>query len=398
MLKKSDSQLEPKHIIAIVVFALAVFGLVILSSASAIIAHKNFGSNDFYFWKQFRHLIVGIVAWVVFYNIPYKLYEKIAPIIYGFSLFSLVLVFVPGIGAEYGTAHSWIDLPLLPSIQPAEYAKLGLIIYLSFLCKRKMDKIKDFTEGFIPIVLIVGIMLGLIVIQPDYGTSLIIALIAFSIVFVAGAAKSHLTGSFLLAICLAAIVASRKQYIYDRFTAFLDPFYDSLGRGYHIIQSLIAVGSGGFWGKGFGNSRQKFEYVPEAQGDSIFAIAGEELGFFRVVLIVLMFLILAYQGYRIARGVKDPFGKYLATGITSWIIFQAFINIMVVIALFPTTGIPLPFISYGGSSLLSSFIGIGILMNISNYNTENTSASGILKRKMIASNTGANMYRRKRWR
>jgi len=394
---KKTNNLEDRHVIAIVVFALSIFGLVILSSASAIIAHKNFGSNDFYFWKQFRHLLVSLLAWITFYNIPYQNYKKFAPVLYMLSLITLVLVFVPGIGAEYGTAHSWINLPLLPSVQPAEYCKLILVIYMAFICSRKGSLIKNFKEGLLPIAIIVGLVVGLIILQPDYGTSLIIVLIAFSIVFVAGADKWHLFIGFILTGSLASIAASKKEYIYNRFTAFLDPFSDNLGKGYHIIQNLIAVGSGGFWGKGFGNSRQKFEYVPEAQGDSIFAIASEELGFIRVLVIVVLFSIFAWYGYKIASNARDKFGKYLAVGIISWIIFQALINIMVVISLFPTTGVPLPFISYGGSSLLSTLIGVGILMNISVGGSTVMTSKGRNVKK-IRTAPKSNMYKKRRWR
>jgi len=397
MIERKKSNLEPIHVIAIVVFALSIAGLVILSSASAIIAHKNFGSNDFYFWKQFRHLFVGIIAWIIFYNIPYRIYKKMAPMLYGASLFLLLLVFIPGIGAEYGTAHSWIDLPFLPSLQPAEYIKVSIIIYLAFMCDRKRQKIADFKEGLLPIILVMGMILGLIVLQPDYGTSLIITFIAFSIVFVAGADRWHIIGGFILGSCMAIIVASNKVYIYNRFTAFLDPFKDNLGTGYHIIQNLIAVGSGGFWGKGFGNSRQKFEYVPEAQGDSIFAIASEELGLVRMLPLVILFLVFAWNGYKIAEDSKDLFGKYIAVGITSWITFQALINIMVVLALFPTTGVPLPFISYGGSSLLSSFIAIGILMNIARKDSREVQVSGIRKSKTTKNFPSNSLYKKRKW-
>jgi len=367
MIKNRSTGLSDHHVIAISVFALSVLGLVILSSASAIIAHKNFGSNDFYFWRQLGHLSIGLILWIIAYNVPYLVYKKPSPYIYGASILALFLVFIPGIGADYGTSASWIDIPFLPSIQPAEYSKLTMILYLAFLCERKKDQIKDLMNGLMPLVMVVALTVVLLILQPDYGTTLIICFIAFSIIFIAGAERLHLLGGFIMGALMAIIVASNKQYIYNRFTAFLDPFADSLGTGYHIIQSLIAVGSGGFWGKGFGNSRQKFEYIPEAQGDSIFAIASEELGFIRVVPLVLIFLVIAWHGFRIAQKTDDKYGKYLATGITSWLTFQAFINVMVVLAMFPTTGITLPFISYGGSSLIVSFYAVGILMNISKF-------------------------------
>jgi len=356
------------HTLAVIVFTLVVFGLVMIVSASAINSYAKFGRSDYYFWHQLASILVALIGWVIAQNIKYTFWEKLHVPIIILTIISLILVFVPGFGSEYGTAHSWINIPgPFPAIQPSEFAKLGLVIYLAAFFKRKGTKIQNFVDGFVPFIIVVGLITILIALQPDYGTTLIIVLLATSVYYVSGAKLMHLMIGGLMAAISVMIIVANKTYVYKRFLAFLNPEIDPLGIGYHIKQSLIAVGSGGFFGYGFGNSRQKFEYLPEAQGDSIFAIISEELGFIRVILIILAFTAIAIKGYRIAENAPDKFSKLLAVGITTWITSQAFVNIGVVLSIMPTTGVPLPFISYGGSSLLSSIIAIGILLNISKY-------------------------------
>ncbi len=364
-----QQKLHPQHLILICVFGLVVFGLAILSSASAIIAYKNFDNNDYYFWNQAFNIVLGFVGMIIASQIHYRKWIEYTPFFMVVILILLVAVFIPGIRNEYGTSYSWINLPNpLPNIQPAEFAKLTLILYLAFLFDRKKALVEDFKEGLLPFVVILTVFCGLLALQPDFGTIFIIVAISLVMFFGAGGRISHIILMFTAGTSLAMAVIVNKQYIYNRFTAFLNPYKDELGTGYHIIQSLIAVGSGGFFGKGFGASRFKYEgYLPEAQGDSIFAIASEELGFIRVALIVLAFAVIAWQGIKVAQNAKDNYGKYLAIGIVSWITLQAFINMMVVLSLFPTTGITLPFISYGGSSLLATLFAVGILLNIAKH-------------------------------
>lgn len=364
-----NQKLRPEHLIFISVFGLVVFGVAILSSASAIIAYKNFGDNDYYFWNQAFNIVLGFIGMIVASQINYRKWIEYTPFFIVGILVLLVAVFIPGIGNAYGTAHSWINLPdPLPNIQPAEFAKLFFILYLAFLFERKKALVEDFKEGFLPFVVVLGVFCILLALQPDFGTIFILCALGIVMFFIAGGRLSHILLLLTVGISGAVAVVLNKQYLYNRFTAFLNPYNDELGTGYHIIQSLIAVGSGGFFGKGFGASRFKYEgYLPEAQGDSIFAIASEELGFIRVALIVIAFAVIAWQGIKIARNAKDDYGKYLAIGIVSWITLQAFINIMVVLSLFPTTGITLPFISYGGSSLLATLFAVGILLNIAKH-------------------------------
>lgn len=364
-----QQKLRPQHLILICVFGLVVFGLAILSSASAIIAYKNFDNNDYYFWNQGFNIALGFVGMIIASQIHYRKWIEYTPFFMVAILILLIAVFVPGIRNDYGTSYSWINLPNpLPNIQPAEFAKLTLILYLAFLFDRKKALVEDFKEGFLPFVVVLGVFCVLLALQPDFGTIFIIVAIALVMFFIAGGRISHLLLMSTVGGSIAMAVVVNKQYIFNRFTAFLNPYNDELGTGYHIIQSLIAVGSGGFLGKGFGASRFKYEgYLPEAQGDSIFAIASEELGFIRVALIVIAFAVIAWQGIKVAQNAEDNYGKYLAIGIVSWITLQAFINMMVVLSLFPTTGITLPFISYGGSSLMATLFAVGILLNIAKH-------------------------------
>ena len=356
------------HTLALIVFTLIVFGLVMIVSASAINSYAKFGRSDYYFWHQLGSIAVAIVGWIIAQNIHYKFWEKASVVIIILTIISLILVYIPGFGAEFGTAHSLLTVPgPIPALQPSEFAKLGLVIYLAAFFKRKGSKIRNLTDGFLPFIIVVGTISLLIALQPDYGTTMLIVIIATSVYYVSGANLVHLLAGGIMGMISVMIIVANKTYIYRRFVAFINPDIDPLGIGYHIQQSLIAVGSGGLFGYGFGNSRQKFEYLPEAQGDSIFAIISEELGFIRIILIIMAFTAIAIKGYRIAENAPDKFSKLLAIGITTWIVAQAFVNIGVVISLMPTTGVPLPFISYGGSSLLSSCIAIGILLNISKY-------------------------------
>jgi len=359
---------QADHLITIVVFSLIVFGLIMISSASAIISYSHFGVNDYYFWHQLGSIFISLIFWSILQRIDYRFWKKMASPILIVTIFLLILVYIPGIGSDYGTAKSWIAIPgPLPTIQPSEFAKLAIIIYLAALFSKKKELTATFNNGFVPFAVIMGGVGGLIALQPDFGTTFIIVVLSASIFFVAGANLGHIMLGMMGALLGVFTIIKNTKYIFNRFTAFLNPDIDPLRTGYHIKQALIAVGSGGWLGHGFGNSRQKFDYLPEAQGDSIFAVIAEELGFIRVSLVILAFIILAVRGYRIAENAPDRFGKLMATGITTWLTFQAFINIAVIISLFPTTGVPLPFISYGGSSLMASVAGIAILLNISKH-------------------------------
>jgi cell division protein FtsW len=281
------------------------------------------------------------------------------------SIIFLILVFVPGVGSRIYGASRWIQLGPF-SFQPSEMAKLSIIIYLAaWLEGRGLNRIKDMFEGFLPFLGIMGLIGFLVMKQPDTGTLGIIVISSFAIFFVSGASMRHIISFGGIGAVLLWILIKIEPYRLDRITSFLDPSADPQGIGYQINQALLAIGSGGLFGVGLGHSRQKFNYLPEPVGDSIFAITGEELGLIGTVFLVILFVLLAMRGIKIAKNSPDMFGRLLATGIITWIVFQAFINISANVALVPLTGVPLPFISYGGTSLVFLMAAIGILLNIS---------------------------------
>ena len=354
-----------KSLLTIVLLLLAT-GLVMISSAGVIYSQTRFG-DDYWFFKHqlFYGVIPGLVMLYFFQKIDYHFWKKMAVPMFFLSIIFLILVFVPGIGSRVYGASRWIQLGPF-SFQPSEMVKLSIILYLAaWLEGRGREKIKDFHEGLLPFMGIIALVSFLIIKQPDTGTLGVILLSSLAIFFVAGAKISHLFSIGGLGIAALAILVKIEPYRFDRILAFRNPDLDPQGIGYQIKQALIAVGSGGFFGAGIGHSRQKFNYLPEPVGDSIFAVMGEELGFVGSVIVVLLFMAFAMKGLRIAKNAPDTFGRLVASGIVAWVIFQAFINIAANIALIPLTGIPLPFISYGGTSLMFLMAGIGILMNIS---------------------------------
>jgi len=282
------------------------------------------------------------------------------------TLVLLVLVFVPGLHVSSGGASRWIGIGSL-TMQPTEVTKLAFILYLAALLEKKGEDIKDFRKSVVPFLIIMSIIGALIIMQPDMGTLFSITLIAASMVFVAGFRLRHL---FMIALGGAAVFAiflNTARYRLERIMVYLHPELDPQGIGYQINQALLAVGTGGMWGQGLGRSRQKYYYLPEPAGDSIFAIIAEEFGLIRSGILLLAFGIIGYKGFEVARRAPDTFGRLLATGITSWILIQAFINVGSILALTPMTGIPLPYVSYGGSALAAVLFASGILINISKY-------------------------------
>ncbi len=372
IVKDSPANSQFDRILAIVVFVLMIFGVVMVSSASAINSFFNTDgqSTQYYFWNQFYSLIVALVAWFIVQKVPYRFWYKHRMWVLGVALVLLGTIFTPLRSNANTFARGWINIPLLPSIQPSEITKTAFIIYLASFFDGLGPKVRSLKDGFFPFLIIVGVFLLFLMAEPDFGSVLLYTCIAICMFFIAQGNMMQMTIAGLIGGTLFASIISKKKYIVDRFTAFLNPDADPTGIGYQIKQALIAVGSGGFWGYGFGNSRQKFAYLPEAQGDAIFAIASEELGFIRVTFVILGFAVIAWRGMKIAEKAPDRFGKYLATGITCWICLEAFINIGVIMGILPNTGLTLPFISHGGSSLLSKAVAVGILLNISRHTNE----------------------------
>ncbi|MGM0420714.1 MAG: putative lipid II flippase FtsW [Bacillota bacterium] len=348
----------------IIVLILIMVGLIMIMSASSIRAYNVHGKAHYFFQRQLLFSFVGLLGMYILSRVDYHYYYKLSKIILFVGFFLLVLVLFPGIGRSAGGARRWIPLGFF-GLQPSELAKLSIIIYISSFISRKRESIKDFKQGILPVLIVVIIFSVLIIQQPDMGTSVNIVGIAFLLLLIGGMKFKHFvfisTSGFLVSLYYIYSAAYRL----NRVKTFLDPWKDPRGSGYHIIQSLLALGSGGLTGIGPGNSRQKFLYLPEPGTDFIFAILGEEFGLIGTLFVLILFGSLAYRGILIALNAPDLFGSLMAIGIITMLVIQVIINIGAVTSLLPVTGITLPFISYGGSSLLVSLFGIGIMLNIS---------------------------------
>ena len=356
-------QHEGDKVLMFLVSGILLFGLISLSSASAVVAYNKFGDAYYYFRHQLVGLSMGLVAFLIFAKIDYRIWQKYA---FGFLIFSialLLLVFIPGLSATYGKARSWINIFGF-SLQPAEFVKLSFLLYLSaWLVVRKKD-LHEVELGVGPFIIILGIISGLMILQPDIGTLSIVALTSLLVYYVGGGHYKHIFFMIIAGLFLLVIMLQFNPYQMDRIRCMVDPSYDTAKVCYQVNQSLIAVGTGGVWGRGLGESRQKYLYLPEVTGDSIFAIISEEIGLVFSCLLIIAYSGFFYRGYMIARKAPDDFGRNLAIGIVSWISLQAFINIGGIINLIPMTGVPLPFISSGGSSILASLAAVGMLVNI----------------------------------
>lgn len=353
------------------VLILLFIGLVAISSAGIAVSQSKFGDPYHYFKHQlFYGAIPGLIAMFVVSKINYKIWKKVAAPFFVGAVISLVLVLISAHGLELKGAKRWIMLGPI-SFQPTEMVKLAVIIYLAALLAKKGKSIKDFSESVIPFVVAMGIVGVLILLQPDVGTLGSILFIALAMFFLAGASLKHIAGLISVGIGLLAVMIKLEPYRMNRFLAFMNPSIDPQGIGWQVKQAAIAVGSGGIFGVGLGHSHQKFSYLPEVVGDSIFAVISEEMGMVGAIIIVLLFAMLVLRGFRLAKKAPDRFSSFLILGVSLWIIFQAFINIMAIIGLMPLTGIPLPFISYGSTSLVFLLIGVGIVLNISRYRRKN---------------------------
>lgn len=347
------------------IIALLGIGIIMIFSAGVSYGNIRFGDEYYFLKRQMIGFAVGLFFLFLFSKIRYQFWQKLVIPLFFLSLLLLVLVLIPGVGtAAYGAAR-WIQIGPI-SFQPSELMKLSLILYLSaWLSGKNVARKTDFYEGFLPFALILLVVSFLIMKQPDMGTLGILSLIAVSIFFAAGARLSHIAALIGGGLVVLAVLVRLAPYRVQRMMVFLNSEHDPSGAGYQIQQALIALGSGGWFGVGLGQSRQKFSYLPEPVTDSIFAIIGEELGFLGCMVIVSLFVFFAWRGFRIARNAPDEFGTYVAVGIVSWIVFQAFINIFAITGLIPLTGVTLPLISYGGTSLSVILGSIGILLNIS---------------------------------
>ncbi|MBT6068417.1 cell division protein FtsW [Candidatus Peregrinibacteria bacterium] len=315
-------------------------------------------------------VILGIGAMFLAMMIPYKFWRKVSLPMLGISLFLLIGVFMFG-NANNTFAQSWINLPNIPflnSVQPAEVAKLGMVVYFASWLHEKWREIETFEGGFIPFCIIAGLFVFPVMLQPDLGSTLVLATIAVGVYFAAGANLKHLALGALIAVIVGGVIVSNTTYLQKRFDAFLSPGIECREDFcWQTEQAKIAIGSGGFFGKGLTQGIQKSYWLPQATDDFIFAASAEELGFVRTLAIVVAYLFIAIRGFQIANYAPDRFSQLLAVGITTWISAQVVINLMVNTALFPVTGITLPFVSYGGSSMLTTLVGVGMLLNISKH-------------------------------
>jgi len=349
------------------VLILSIFGLVMIYSSSYIWAEYKFGDAYKYVKQQGLFLVIGTFLMIFISKIDYTIYKKKAWQIFVLCIILLILVLIPGIGSVRNGSRSWFGIGSF-GIQPSEFAKLSLIILTSKYLSNSNKFIKDIRKGVLPILMITLFVFGLIMLQPDFGTGMIIVVSIIAMLYIAGVNMKFFIGTGLIGVVGIVILILIAPYRMDRITSFLDPWSDPLGTGFQIIQSLYAIGPGGIMGLGFLNSRQKHFYLPEPQTDFIFSIISEEFGILGILIVAGLFIFILYCGIKIALNCKDSFGKYLAFGMIFQMLIQAVMNLMVVVGLIPVTGVTLPFLSYGGSSLLISMISIGILLNISRYN------------------------------
>lgn len=349
-------------LLATVVF-LCLFGLLMIFDASVVAAIRDFGDKYYFLRSQSMWLGLGIVLLLIMSRINYHFFFVYSDFFLLGIIFLLIAVFVPGVGIRALGANRWVNFGFF-ILQPAELTKLIMIIYLSsLLTSSKKQKL-------LPFFILIAFIVGLIVLQPDLGTAIIVLAISAGLYFLSGAPLLHFGLLIPAAIAAIGTLAVLAPYRLQRVVTFFNPDIDPLGMSYHIRQILLALGSGGIMGLGIGNSRQKFEYLPEANTDSIFAIVGEELGFIGAFLLIVCFLFLIARCFAIAKRAPDEFGRLVASGISVWIAVQVGINLSAMVALLPLTGVPLPFISYGGSNLVVTLVALGILLNISRQSNE----------------------------
>ena len=362
---------QPDYMVLVVTVALTAVGILMVYSSSAMRGYLSADADTFAIvGPQIQWALLGIAAMVFMMRVDYRYLRLVSVPVYMVAVVLLVLVFVPEFNIVIGGSARWLKLPVLPAIHPAEMAKLALVIYLAHWFAKRGTRVGGLWSGTLPFLVIIAPVIALVFREPDLGTTIVISLTAFMLFFVAGANTLHV-GAMAGFGGIGAIVVGLAGYQMDRIRAWLDPWLYQDTIGYHTVQGLLALGLGGAVGAGLGESRMAGGlFVPNAFNDFIFAIIGEEFGLLGAAIVVFLFVTLAYSGVRIALAAPDTFGALLAAGITGWLCIQAFINIAVVVALVPITGITLPFISAGGSSLIISFAAIGILLSISRETIE----------------------------
>jgi len=356
----------PDMVLFTTVAVLVAIGLVMIYSASSATAFATFRDTAYYAKRQAAWLIVAIVAAVLAYRIDYRKLKTIAPPLAGIAFVLLAAVLVPHVGAMSGGARRWLGVGAF-SFQPSEFAKLALVIFIAAKLSGLGEGVRSLVRGVAPVLLVTALLAMLILFEPDMGTASILVFTGFAMLFCAGARLEHLALAAFAMLPAIALEIGRSAYKRARIFAFVDPWKDPQNTGFHIVQSLLALGSGGIFGLGLGASRQKFFYLPEQYTDFIFAILGEELGMIGAVTVLALFVLFAYRAVRIALAAPDRFGMLLALGCTFLIVIQAFVNIGVVTASWPVTGVPLPFVSFGGTSLVISLVCVALIINVGRY-------------------------------
>ncbi len=353
-------------VLLMVAVVLVGMGVVMVYSSSAIVAWQRFQDSSFFLRRQALWALMGTGLMLVTMRLDYrKLNDWAFPLLFA-AILSLVAVLIPSVGREVGGARRWVDLGPL-SFQPGEFAKVALVIYLAHSLAKKADKRDDFTFGYLPNLLVSGILFLLLLLQPDLGAGVVILVLALALCFVAGTPLRFLVSTVLVVLPFLYIAVTGAQYRVRRLTAFLDPWSDPADAGFQTVQSFLALGRGGLWGLGLGQGTQKLFYLPEAHTDFIFSVIGEELGFVGASAVLFLFGLLIWTGMRVAWSCEDPFGRYLAFGLAFLVGGHLIINVAVATGLLPTKGMALPFISLGGSALIANMIAVGILLNISRH-------------------------------
>jgi cell division protein FtsW len=348
----------------VAVAGLLVVGVTMVLSTSYLYAHERFADGTYFFRKQLLALGVGTIGLIVCALLSVPTYRRLAYPLLALTVLVLIIVLIPGVGALRGGAQRWLAVAGF-AFQPAELAKLALVIYLAHSMAKKQDKIKTFAIGVLPHLIVSAVCLALLLLEPDFGTALILAMLLYAMLFIAGVRISHLLATALLALPALIYVMLTAPYRVRRLATFLDPWADPQNSGFQVVQSLIAFGSGQFWGRGLGEGRQKLFYLPEAHTDFVFSVIGEEIGFLGALAVLVLFGLIVARGLRLTSRIEEPFEQYLAFGLTVLLGLQALIHMSVVTGIMPAKGLVLPFISYGGSALVVNLMEAGILLGLS---------------------------------
>src|SRR5215510_4689361 len=361
-------KLTPDLWLFALVLSLVSLGVVMVYSASAIMAADRFHDPLYFLKKQLFWAVLGVCALWFGMHFDYRRLERFVIPLLVVSFVLLVLVLLPPFGQEINGTRRWFRAGFA-SFQPVELAKFALVLYLASFLTRRQEVIRSFIQGLLPLLMMAGTLAGLTILQPDLGNSLALIILTLALAYLAGARPAHMLAVAAAALPVVVVLVAMKPYRWRRMVAFMNPWDDPQGSGFQIIQSFLALGSGGWLGLGLGESKQKLFYLPEPYTDFIFAIIGEELGLVGAVLVVALFALLIWRGLRIGLRAPDPFGSYLALGLTVMLATQTVVNLGVVMGALPTKGLPLPFISFGGSALLTTMFASGVLLNISQHST-----------------------------